>query len=461
MIRNFTLDSLRRPPAVGQIIRPFQRFFRAEAASGILLILAVVTAMIWANSRWAETYFSLLLTDLTVGYGALALSKPLILWINDGLMAIFFFVVGLEVKREFFVGELSNVRNAVIPVAAAIGGMAVPAIAYFILNPVSPESRGWAIPMATDIALALGILSLVGRRAALPLRVFLAALAIIDDLGSIVVMVLFYTETIVLPALLASLILLVILFALNRMGARRPLVYAVFGVLLWLAVLQSGVHATLAGVLLALTIPSRTAIHPEQFLVKARTYIEEFEMHSTHDLTIMSNRDQRAAVQAMERACQEVESPLQRLEHGLHPWVAYFIVPVFALANAGIPVVGEPFERLVSPVSIGVIIGLLLGKQLGIFAGAWLAARSGLGKLPGNMSWRQVYGAAWLGGIGFTMSIFIANLAFGLSPLLFDAKVGVLAASVVAAAGGWLILRRSTAGLRADSSSEAISPAEI
>jgi len=448
MIRGITLPWPRRRPPIGEVLRPFQRFFRAEAASGVLLILAVVTAMIWANSPWAETYFSILANEFTVGYGSLALSKPAILWINDGLMAVFFFVVGLEIKRELLVGELSSARKAVLPIAAAIGGMAIPALVYLAVNPSLPASRGWAVPMATDIALALGILSLVGRRAALSLRVFLAALAIVDDLGSILVMVVFYSNELVVPALVAALILLAILFALNRMGVRQPLVYAVFGVLLWLAVLESGVHATLAGVLLALTIPSKTKIHPDEFLTKARAYIEEFESHSTHDLTIMSNREQRAAVQAMEKACLEVESPLQRLEHGLHPWVAFFIVPIFAIANAGIPLVGESFSTAFTPVSLGIVLGLLLGKQVGVLAGAWLATRSGLGQLPGNMSWRQVYGASWLAGIGFTMSIFIANLAFGLSPLLFEAKIGILIASLIAAVGGWLILRRSTAGYR-------------
>jgi NhaA family Na+:H+ antiporter len=430
-------------PAIAKIIYPFQRFFRAEASSGVLLIACIVAAMIWANSQWADTYIATWQTEFTVGIGSLQLSKPILLWINDGLMAIFFLVIGLEIKRELLVGELAQLRRALLPVAAALGGMIVPAAIYLLITAGTSGARGWGIPMATDIALSLGVLSLLPGRATLPLRVFLTAVAIVDDIGAVVVIGLFYTQEIVLTSLGLAVGIVILLLIANRWGVRHVLIYSLLGVALWLAVLSSGLHATLAGVLLAMTIPSRTVINPDEFVTKGETYMSEFRRYSVHGKSILSNREQRAAVQSLELACREVASPLQRIEHGLHPWVAFGIVPLFALANGGVRLAGNPLQLLSHPVALGVIAGLVLGKQLGIFVFSWAVIRTGLVSLPAKVNWVQVYAAGWLAGIGFTMSIFIATLAFESGELLQAAKAGILFASVVAGMVGWIILRRS------------------
>ncbi len=430
-------------PAIAIIIQPFQRFFRAEASSGILLIACIVIAMIWANSRWADGYIAIWQTEFTIGIGSLQLSKPILLWINDGLMAVFFLVIGLEIKRELLVGELAQLRRALLPVAAALGGMILPAAIYLLITAGTAGARGWGIPMATDIALSLGVLSLLPGRATLPLRIFLTAVAIVDDIGAVVVIGLFYTQEIVLVSLGLAIGIVILLLIANRLGVRHVFIYAVLGVALWLAILSSGLHATLAGVLLAMTIPSRTLINPDEFVTKGKAYLSEFQRVSVHGTSILSNREQRAAVQALEQAAQEVASPLQRLEIGLHPWVAFGIVPLFALANGGVRLAGNPLQLLSHPVALGVIAGLVLGKQLGIFIFTWAVIRTGLVCLPAKVTWLQVYGVGWLAGIGFTMSIFVATLAFESGELLQAAKVGVLFASLVAGVVGWIIIRRT------------------
>ncbi len=352
-------------------------------------------------------------------------------------------MIGLEIKRELLVGELAQIRRAVLPVAAALGGMILPAAIYLLITAGTTGARGWGIPMATDIALSLGILSLLPGRATLPLRIFLTAVAIVDDIGAVVVIGLFYTQDIVLTSLGLAVGIVILLFIANRLGVRHVFIYAVLGVALWLAILSSGLHATLAGVLLAMTIPSRTLINPDEFVTKGKAYLSEFQRVSVHGTSILSNREQRAAVQALEQAAREVASPLQRLEIGLHPWVAFGIVPLFALANGGVRLAGNPLQLLSHPVALGVIAGLVLGKQLGIFVFTWAVIRTGLISLPAKVSWLQIYGVGWLAGIGFTMSIFVATLAFESGELLQAAKVGVLFASLVAGVVGWIIIRRS------------------
>jgi NhaA family Na+:H+ antiporter len=407
--------SFQEPP-IDQILRPFQEFFRIEASSGILLLACTAVALIWANSPWAESYFNLLLTKFTVDIGGLGLSKPIILWINDGLMAIFFFLVGLEIKREIMVGELSSPRRASLPIAAAIGGM----------------------------AFALGVLALLGKRAPLSLRVFVTALAIVDDLGAVLVIALFYTSEISWSWLAIGGGFLLLMILANRSGVRAPLVYGLLGIALWFAFLKSGVHATIAGVLAAMTIPAAARINTDQFVTWGREVLDDFE----HCCAGNSSRDhgtttsQRSLLQAMETAVHHAEAPLQRMEHSLEYPVAYVIMPLFALANAGVLIGGG--SNLSHPVSLGIIAGLVLGKQLGITLFTWLNVRMGLATLPDGVTWAHIYGASWLAGIGFTMSLFIANLAFGLSPLLNTAKVGILTASVIAGVGGWLILRISS-----------------
>jgi NhaA family Na+:H+ antiporter len=434
--------SFREPP-IDQILRPFQEFFRIEASSGIILLACTAVALIWANSPWADSYFNLRLAKLTIDIGGFGLSKPLILWINDGLMAIFFFLVGLEIKREILVGELSSPAKASLPFTAAIGGMLVPAAIYALINRDGPGAAGWGIPMATDIAFALGVLALLGKRVPLSLRIFVTALAIVDDLGAVLVIALFYTSEITWSWLAIGGGFLLLMILANWLGVRRPLVYGLLGIGLWYAFLKSGVHATIAGVLAAMTIPAAARINTRQFVTWGREVLDEFDHccagNSTqdHETTLR----QRSLLQAMETAVHHAEAPLQRIEHGLEYPVAYVIMPIFALANAGVRLGGG--SNLFHPVSLGIIAGLIVGKQLGITFFTWLNVRLGLATLPEGVTWRHIYGVGWLTGMGFTMSLFIAGLAFGVSPLLDTAKIGILVASAIAGVVGWLILRGS------------------
>jgi len=359
------------------------------------------------------------------------------------LMAVFFFVVGLEIKREVLVGELSSPRQAILPIVAAIGGMAFPAMFYLLFNISGPSQAGWGIPMATDIAFALGVLSLLGKRVPLSLKIFLTAIAIVDDLGAVLVIALFYTSQLVWVSLLAGLVFLVALIIVNRLGVRSPLVYGLLGIGLWVAFLKSGVHATIAGVLLAMTIPVRTRINTEEFLSNTEYFLGEFRKHGKPGESVLTNKDQRAAIQAIEVVAEHAQTPLQRLEHTLHPVVSYFIMPVFALANAGVSLHGNLLTTFTQPVTLGILAGLILGKQLGVFLASYLAIKLKWADLPSEMTWQRLYGLAWLSGIGFTMSLFIASLAFGDSEFLTDAKAGILLASLVAGTVGAVILNRS------------------
>jgi len=426
------------------LIRPFAEFFRLEASGGILLLLAAATALVVANSPLGPSYTRLWSTPVTVGGGDWALTKPFLLWVNDGLMAVFFFVVGLEIKREILIGELSSLKKAAIPLAAAVGGMVVPAVLYLALNPEGSTSRGWGIPMATDIAFALGILALVGRGAPLGLKVFLTAVAIIDDIGAVLVIALFYTSKLSLTALGVAGIVLVALAILNRFGTRSPLPYALLGVILWLAVLKSGIHATVAGVVLAFFIPCRRAIDEETFLEKARAMLDVFAREGPSPGP-MPNATQRDAIQSLEVLSRAAETPLARLEERLHPWVAFFIVPVFAFANAGVTVQAGLDGLLQDSVMLGVALGLFVGKPLGVLTLAWLAARTGLGELPAGVKWIHIAGAAALCGVGFTMSLFIGGLAFELPENLAHAKVGILVGSALSAVLGALLIRAGKA----------------
>ena len=426
---------------IDRVLAPFEQFTALEASGGILLLAAAALALVWANSPWSASYFALWQTEIRVGAAGFDLAKPLILWINDGLMAVFFFVVGLEIKRELLVGELASPGKAALPIAAAVGGMAVPAGIYALLNGLiegGEASAGWGIPMATDIAFVLGIVALLGSKVPPALKILLTALAIVDDLGAVLVIALFYTEKISWLALGLAAALLLVLAVANRLGVRSVLVYAIVGAAVWVAVLKSGVHATAAGVLLAMTIPVRTRIPVEDFLARGRALLDRLEANVTGQP--MVSHDRLAAVIALEDACEKVESPLHRLEHALHGWVSYLVMPLFALANAGV-VLGGGLSGLSAPAGLGVLLGLVVGKQVGVAGFSWLAVRSGLASLPGGVTWRHVYGGAWLAGIGFTMSLFIANLAFGSGALLDGSKLAILSASVIAALGGWLVLR--------------------
>ena len=426
-----------------RVLRPFQRFAHTESAGGIVLLVCAAVALIWANSPWRDSYFHLWEIEVGIRVGSRALDLSLHHWINDGLMAVFFFVVGLEIKREMLVGELSSARQAALPIAGALGGMIVPALIYSALNATGPGSAGWGIPMATDIAFALGVLALLGPRVPVVLKVFLTAVAIADDIGAVLVIALFYTSDLAVAWLLVGAGILAVLIALNALGVRRPAGYLALGVLLWLAFLQSGVHATVAGVVLAMTIPSRTRLHEEEFLAVARGAIDEFEAACQPGETVLSNRPQQEAIEALEHVSEGVQSPLFTMERKLHGAVAFFIMPIFALANAGVAL-GGLLDSLALPVTAGVILGLVLGKPIGITLFAWTAVRLGLATLPGQTSWLALHGVSWLGGIGFTMSLFIAGLAFTDARLLDSAKVGILGASLLAGIAGWVMLKART-----------------
>jgi Na+:H+ antiporter, NhaA family len=359
-------------------------------------------------------------------------------------MAAFFLIVGLELKREFLVGELAAPRRALLPIVAAAGGMLVPASIYAMINVASPDARaGWGVPMATDIAFALGVLRLLGSRIPTGLAIFLAALAIVDDLGAVVVIALFYTADLVATYLVWAAVALVVLVFLNRLRVRALTPYLIVGVALWYVLHHSGIHATFAGVLLALTVPVHTRIDAAEFSRGMRGLLREFDQAETGDLLVITSKGQQNAIHAMERVSEGVQAPLLRLEHLLHPIVAGGIMPLFAFANAGVTVsavdLGEGGR-----VALGVMAGLLCGKPVGIFAASWLAVRLGWAALPAQVTWSMLHGAAWLAGIGFTMALFIGGLAFGGSPLEDAAKLGILAASILAGVVGFLLLRRTT-----------------
>jgi NhaA family Na+:H+ antiporter len=430
-------------PPIDRLLAPFREFASSSAASGVLLMVTAVIALVWANSPIASSYVSLWDTRLTIGVGDSVLSKTLLHWINDGLMAIFFLVVGLEIKREVLVGELASVRRAALPIAAALGGAVVPALIFLLIVGSGEAARGWAVPMATDIAFALGVLALVGDRIPVGLRVFMAALAIVDDLLAVVIVGLFYTSDVSVAALAAAAGCLAGLVGANLLGVRRPAVYGVLGLALWFAILQSGVHATVAGVLLAMTIPARTRLDSAEFAARARRIVDHLVRREDSDqpTTIEEHHD---ALWELETITERAQAPMLRFEHALQPLVLFVIVPIFALANAGVVVGGDVVATLGDPVVLGIALGLIVGKQVGITMATLLVVRSGLASLPSGVTMRHVYGAAWLGGIGFTMSLFISDLAFGGGSVLALSKIGVLVASVVAGVGGYLILRIAT-----------------
>lgn len=422
------------------LLRPFDTIRRAQASRGLLLIGATVLALGWANSVWSSSYFHLWETDLTVGVGPLSLSKTLHHWINDGLMAIFFFVIGLEIKRELLVGELATGRKAALPIVGAIGGVMVPAALFLAITWGGPGARGWGIPMATDIAFAVGILALLGPRVPTGIKVFVSALAIVDDIAAVLVIAIFYTASISLNALGIGAIFLVALVGANRLGVRHPLPYGVLSLGLWAALLASGVHATIAGVLAAMTVPARARLNPGEFLNDARKILRVFELEG--DADILRSHKRQAAVATLVVACEQVESPMQRLEHALEPWVGFLVMPLFALANTGVVLDREFSASFGEPLTLGIVAGLALGKPLGIVGACWMGVRAKLMDLPSRVGWTHVIGAGLLGGIGFTMSLFVSTLAFEGTPLLVTAKAGILTGSLLAGVAGYTMLHR-------------------
>jgi NhaA family Na+:H+ antiporter len=428
------------PGEASESTSPFQEFFRTEAATGALLVFCAAAALGIANSSWADAYRRLWATPIALVGDDHTLSLTLHQWINDGLMAVFFLLVGLEIKREALAGELASWRQAALPIAAAIGGMIVPASIYVMANGGGLEARGWAIPMATDIAFALGALALVAPRAPSGLKIFLAALAIVDDIGAVLVIALFYTGAIEWRSLAMAGLLLVLLMALNTLRVQRLTPYLVLGVALWYFLHESGMHAAIAGVLLAFAIPTRTRINASEFSAKARGLLDYFDRTETGDLLVLTSKGQQDAIIGLERASEGVTAPLLRLEHALHGFSAFVVMPLFALANAGVGLSESSGGR----VTLALILGLAIGKPLGITVAAWAAVRLRLAVLPEGVSWTALHGCAWLCGIGFTMSVFIATLAFGGTNVLDSAKLGILGGSILAGMIGAAVVRRGT-----------------
>jgi len=427
-----------------KILTPFEEFIHRQTTSGLLLMGTAVLALILANGPMATSYAHFMHTQLSLGFGSWSLNMSLHHFVNDALMAIFFFVVGLELKREILVGELANPRNAVLPIGAAIGGMLVPALIYFAINPDGDAARGWGIPMATDIAFAIGALALLANRVPKALITFLVALAIVDDLGAVIVIAVFYTDTIALIPLLSAGGLFGLLLVFNLLGIRKTMPYFIVAALLWYALLQSGVHATLAGILGALSVPAIPKYKPELFSQNMKELMQRFDASHQPGQSIMTNDKLRAVVQTLENGVHSVEAPLQRLEHIWHMPVAYMIIPIFALANAGIPLSIDSLGQTMShPVFLGVSAGLLLGKFIGITGVSWLLLKMNLAVLPKDTRFTQIAGVSLLAAIGFTMSIFVAELGFAGQPeYLLMAKTGILFTSLIAGIAGsiWLYL---------------------
>ncbi len=425
-----------------KIATPFEHFLHAQTTTGLVLMGMTIVALILANSPLADVYAHFFHTKIDLSVGSWKLSHTIHHWINDGLMAIFFFMIGLEIKREVLVGELANIKVAILPILSAIGGMVLPALIYAGINYGGDGAGGWGIPMATDIAFAISALVLLGKRVSPALVTFLVALAIVDDLGAVLVIAIFYTDQIQFLPLALAFGAFAIMIVFNRFGIRAVLPYFIVGLLMWFFMLESGVHATIAGVIAALAIPSKPKRAPHDFTEHTKNLLDEYDTYPACDAYILHER-QKAILLNIQDSIDSVQSPAGRLEHDLHLPIALIIIPLFALANAGIAIDFSSIgETIMTPVSLGIMIGLVLGKVLGIFGVAYIAIKKGIASLPEGASMNQLFGVSFLGGIGFTMSIFVADLAFvGNGTLIFQAKVGILAASLFAGLFGYFWLR--------------------
>ena len=423
------------------LIRPFLRFLKTQNTGSKLLLLATVMALLLANSPYQDLYQQLWNIPILISVGDLSISGSLQHWINDGLMVIFFLVIGLEIKREIMVGELAGWQKAGLPIIAAVGGMLVPALIYAIVNAGGSGASGWGIPMATDIAFALGCLMILGDRIPTSLKVFLLAMAIVDDLGAIIVIALFYTAEIHLSYLLLAIAVTAILIGLNILHVRKLSPYVILGIILWLAFDHSGIHSTLAGVVLAMTIPARSLYKPKEFLFETKNIIKNFPEQNEEFNLMCVDEGQRSALKSLEEAVGKLDTMLQRLEDTLHPFSALFIIPLFAFANAGVNFGQNAFQMLSgSSITLGIILGLLLGKQLGIMVFSLAAVKLGIASLPPGVNWKGIYGLSCLAGIGFTMSLFITNLSFTSAGMVQEAKIGILSASLLAAIMGIIVM---------------------
>ncbi len=430
------------PVFIDRVTRPFQMFLEHKLAGAGLLLVFTIVALLWANSGYSDSYHGLLHTYATIGIGEFELSKTLSHWINDGLMGIFFFVVGLEIKREFLAGELANPKTAALPIFGALGGVLAPALIYLAINPSGEASLGWGIPMATDIAFALGILALFP--VSISLKVFLTALAIVDDIGAILVVAIFYTDDIALQSLAIGGCFLLVSITANMAGVRNPVLYFLIGFVVWVAFLKSGVHATLSAVLMAFTIPARTRIHGNQFAEQAEALLKRLRETGLPQGNALLSSEQHSIVHSMEQVTEQATAPLQELEHTIMPYVTFMIMPIFALANAGV-VIAEDFGAvLTSSIAVGIVAGLVIGKPLGIFVFAWLSMKLKVAELPEDVTFTQIGAVGMLAGVGFTMALFISTLAWADTSIIETAKTGVLLGSLVSALIGSFLLYLTT-----------------
>jgi len=421
----------------------FHDFFHSAVAGSIILLISAIAALIWANSPWAESYFELANTYIGVSWGDAGFQMSLKHWINDGLMVLFFFVVGLEIKREIVVGELSSMKKSVLPVAAAIGGMVVPAVLYVAFNAGTAGASGWGIPMATDIAFALGILALFGSRAPIGLKVFLTALAIADDLGAVAVIALFYTEQIRWTGLIVAAAFLFVLYLQIQFRSRRTGLMFLTIIMVWAGVFASGIHATVAGIFLAFLVPVRSRIDPKRFLEIAKNRIMDLDAAELTAESAISDSAQYDAMTEIADVTEDVRPAGLTLEKYLHPTQSLIVLPLFAFFNAGVAINQSIFAALFQPVTLGIIVGLFVGKQIGILGASWIAIRSGFGNIPEGVNWAQIWGAGCLAGVGFTMSLFITELAFKDPDLISEAKIGIIAASLISGVCGYIILSKA------------------
>ena len=430
---------LREPSYLVRAVRvPIQTFIHTEEVGAIVLLAAAAAALGWVNSPWSDSYVSFWHIYISFEIHVFAISENLEHLVNEGLMAVFFFVVGLEIKRELLHGELSSFRKAALPVVAAVGGMATPALIYLLFNRSGDGVIGWGVPMATDIAFALGVLALLGRRVPAELRVFLLGLAVVDDLGAITIIAIFYTETIHWANLGLGVALFVLIAGCIRMGIRSLGFYLILCIVMWQFFLESGIHATLAGVLVAAIIPSEPYLHRRDYAAAVEDLLHDFRL-------AMANDDEEKAqtiVEQIETLSRGTEGPMERLESIVHPWVSFVILPIFALANAGIVFTSDTLsEAMNSPITLGVMVALLIGNPLGILGMTWLAVRLGIGQLPSTVTWGHVLGVGFLAGIGFTVAIFVSGIAFHDPDLVDRAKMGIFGASLIAGVSGYLFLR--------------------
>jgi NhaA family Na+:H+ antiporter len=416
-------------------------FAKSESGAAVLLVIAAGIALVWANSPWADSYFAIREVELAAQFYDYTLSIDLLHFVDDFLMMFFFLVIGLEVKRELLLGELSNPRDAVLPFVAAVGGVVVPVAIFLAFTAGTEAARGWAIPMATDIAFALGVLALLGDRVPLSLRVFLTALAIVDDIVAVGVIALVYTENVSIQPLLIAVAGLATIFVAGRLKVRALGFYVPIALVVWLAVYLSGLHAAVAGTLIALTIPMRSTVKPEQFIERAEESLDYLRQCELTDTSLVTEHAQLEAAVDLERVSREMQPPGVQLEHYFHPVAAYLVLPAFAFMNAGVAFDGPILEMLTSAVALGIILGLVVGKQIGVTGFAWLSIRLGWANKPEGAGMRQIYSASWLTGIGFTMSLLIASRAFEGSVYEDQARAAVLVASLIAAVGGYVLMR--------------------